>query len=171
MMHPKNLRALLNERYGKDTKGFIFKKKLRYTERILGKPTMRFTCSVKYGRKGANTSSGRAKCLSSLPRKARPALEKIYEEMASGDRGTFLLYTDIRGGACTDISRLLHVLQCITTQISPKSPRYAFAKNCKVLPMPLYKFQCTDCENPSELLVRSSDLSGEKMPALWIIPY
>ncbi|SVB20831.1 uncharacterized protein METZ01_LOCUS173685, partial [marine metagenome] len=31
-------------------------------------------------------------------------------------------------------------------------------------PMPLYEFQCTDCEKPSELLVRSSDFSSEKCP-------
>jgi putative FmdB family regulatory protein len=30
--------------------------------------------------------------------------------------------------------------------------------------MPLYEFQCTDCDKPSELLVRSSDFSGEKCP-------
>ena len=35
---------------------------------------------------------------------------------------------------------------------------------CHSLPMPLYEFQCVDCEKPSELLVRSSDFSGEKCP-------
>ena len=32
------------------------------------------------------------------------------------------------------------------------------------LSMPLYEFHCTDCDNPSELLLRSSDFSSEKCP-------
>jgi len=32
------------------------------------------------------------------------------------------------------------------------------------LSMPIYEFQCTDCEKPSELLLRSSDFSSEKCP-------
>ncbi len=36
--------------------------------------------------------------------------------------------------------------------------------SCYPILMPIYEFQCTDCDKPSELLVRSSDFSGEKCP-------
>ncbi len=35
---------------------------------------------------------------------------------------------------------------------------------CYPIPMPIYEFQCTDCDKPSELLVRSTDFSGEECP-------
>ena len=46
-----------------------------------------------------------------------------------------------------------------------KSPSLRLGREFGKLPlMPLFEFLCADCEKSSELLVRSSDCSGEKCP-------
>ena len=85
---PENLRALLNERYGKDTKGFLFKKKLRYTERILENDDEVYVFG-EVRQEGSKYVVGAGKMPLIITEKGKAGVREEYEEMASGDRGTF----------------------------------------------------------------------------------